>query len=354
MGLYKRKENGKESPIWWMSFTVDGEQYRRTTGTEDDKLAEDIFAKVRTQIKEGTWFEVDESHRRTFDEMMEEYFSLIDDKPSTLSRKEDAFAHLEDFFGGLTLNKITSKLVDKYKKSRRISVAADATILNEVRLLSHAYNTVGWARGNPVRGAKLIMLKAREVDRWLTGEEEEALLAKTEGKLDGNLTDIVTLDLNTGMSQEEVLRLKWTQVDLFRKTLTTGRKKTEKRSLNMRTIPLNETAYDILKKRAGTGGMSGYVFHDGAGNMIKADRLKKEFRKAVKQSGIAHFRFHDLRHTFATRLAQRGVDLLTISKLLGHKDISTTQRYAHHYVESLRGGVNVLDKAVNVAANRGG
>lgn len=90
--------------------------------------------------------------------------------------------------------------------------------------------------------------------------------------------------------------------------------------------------------------MSGYVFRDENGEMIKADKLKKEFRKAVKKSGIAHFRFHDLRHTFATRLVQAGVDLYQVAKLLGHKDISTTQRYAHHYPESLRDGVKTLDR----------
>lgn len=57
------------------------------------------------------------------------------------------------------------------------------------------------------------------------------------------------------------------------------------------------------------------------------------------------FTFHDLRHTFATRLVQKGVDLYKVSKLLGHKDIATTQRYAHHYPESLRDGVNILDLA---------
>jgi site-specific recombinase XerD len=78
--------------------------------------------------------------------------------------------------------------------------------------------------------------------------------------------------------------------------------------------------------------------------MIKADKLKKAFAKAVKESGIAHFHFHDLRHTFATRLVQAGIDLYKVSKLLGHKDISTTQRYAHHYPESLRAGVEILEQ----------
>jgi site-specific recombinase XerD len=78
--------------------------------------------------------------------------------------------------------------------------------------------------------------------------------------------------------------------------------------------------------------------------MIKADKLKKAFRKAVKESASEHFRFHDLRHTFATRLVQAGIDLYQVTKLLGHKDISTTQRYAHYCSESLKDGVRTLDR----------
>ncbi len=61
-----------------------------------------------------------------------------------------------------------------------------------------------------------------------------------------------------------------------------------------------------------------------------------------------NFKFHDLRHTFATRLVQRGIDLYKISKLLGHHDIKMTQRYAHHYPESLRDGVEVLESDYNL------
>ncbi len=120
----------------------------------------------------------------------------------------------------------------------------------------------------------------------------------------------------------------------------------------MRTIPLNETVCNLLKRRAQENGMTGYVFPDQDGDMIKADKLKKAFRKAVKESGIAHFRFHDLRHTFATRLTQAGVDLYKVSKLLGHKDISTSQRYAHHYPE-IRDGVEILDQTKRVKTRNG-
>jgi site-specific recombinase XerD len=68
------------------------------------------------------------------------------------------------------------------------------------------------------------------------------------------------------------------------------------------------------------------------------------FKKALEKAEINDFHFHDLRHTFATRLAQSGVDLLKICELLGHEDISTTQRYAHHCPDSLRSSVDALEK----------
>ena len=87
----------------------------------------------------------------------------------------------------------------------------------------------------------------------------------------------------------------------------------------------------------------GYVFFNNAGNRYDASKLKRTFKKAAEDADVENFTFHCLRHTFATRLAQAGVDIYTISKLLGHKDISTTARhYAHHCVESLRPGVEIL------------
>jgi integrase len=85
------------------------------------------------------------------------------------------------------------------------------------------------------------------------------------------------------------------------------------------------------------------VFLDPAGQAVDIHELRWAFEKALSKAGIEDFRFHDLRHTFATRLAQNGVDLFTIQKLLGHKSYATTERYAHHYTESLRRGINVLD-----------
>jgi len=79
----------------------------------------------------------------------------------------------------------------------------------------------------------------------------------------------------------------------------------------------------------------------------------RAFAKARKRAGVENIKFHDLRHTFATRLVQSGEDIYKVAKLLGHRDISTTQRYAHHYPESLRDGVGALDTFYAMNRNTG-
>jgi site-specific recombinase XerD len=90
--------------------------------------------------------------------------------------------------------------------------------------------------------------------------------------------------------------------------------------------------------------MSGLVSPDPkTGKKMIPENFMWRFYWAQQKAGIPHVRFHDLRHTFVTRLIQSGVDLYKVAKLLGHRDIRTTQRYAHHYPESLRDGVEALD-----------
>ena len=86
------------------------------------------------------------------------------------------------------------------------------------------------------------------------------------------------------------------------------------------------------------------VFYNEAHNAIDQHDLRRAFRKALGYAQINDFRFHDLRHTFATRLIQAGVDIYKVQRLLGHKSPIMTQRYAHHYPESLRDGVAILEE----------
>jgi integrase len=100
------------------------------------------------------------------------------------------------------------------------------------------------------------------------------------------------------------------------------------------------------RARSGARGRSlvrDLVFTYPEGQEVNIYTLRGAFENSVLKAKVADFRFHDLRHTFASRLAQNGVDPYAIQKLMGHKTFTTTQRYAHHYSESLRGGIRSLD-----------
>jgi len=110
---------------------------------------------------------------------------------------------------------------------------------------------------------------------------------------------------------------------------------------------MNQKVFELLKAKAkarSNQNKSKIVFASGADTKILRRNLMRAFYNARDHAKIEDFTFHDLRHTFATRLAQAGIDLYMISKLLRHKDIKMTEQYSHHCPDSLRSGVEVLDK----------
>jgi integrase len=203
----------------------------------------------------------------------------------------------------------------------------------------HAFNLAEreweWCRENPMRKVSMEPVHNQH-DRWLTPQEEAGLLTVAPAWL----REVIVFALNTGMRQGEILSLQWRDVDFTRGTLVVMKSKNRER----RTLPLNNTVYALLAgKQAAYGQSDGLVFTTSAGTPLKARYVVRAFSNARNRAGMPDFRFHDLRHTFATRLAQKGVDLYKIQRLLGHKTGVMTQRYAHHSPEILRDGVRVLD-----------
>ena len=197
-----------------------------------------------------------------------------------------------------------------------------------------------WVRENPVRKVSMEKEGASR-DRWLTREEEERLLTASPGWIN----EIIMFAIETGCRRGEILSLEWKDVDLFKKTVTVLGGKTEER----RGIPLTQKAFELLKTkergRLNVRPLKGdFVFTHQARGKVNFHSLRTAFEAAVGKAKIEGFRFHDLRHTFASRLAQSGTDPYTIQRLMGHKSFVTTQRYAHHYSESLRKGIAALDE----------
>lgn len=289
MGLYRRKD----SSVWWMSFRFASKQYQRSTETTDKKLAESILAKVKTQIVEGKWFELDMAKRYTFDDLMEKYFkehACVHKKPSTLNRDHDSCEHLKKMFSGLTLEQISPALVIDYRNRRLAKGAAHSTILNELGLLRNAFNISmkhwRWCKENPVSQVSL-NLKGGQIDRWLTLDEEKGLLEGAKGQLSDQLVDMINLALNTGMRKGEILSLRIRDIDFSKKTLVVM----ESKNGEKRGIPLNKSAMEILRRRAGNKSISisGYIFSTSTHTQILPRNLNRAFYKAIEKQRSSNF-----------------------------------------------------------------
>lgn len=350
MGLYKR------GLTWWFSLTYDGVQIRRTTGESEKKAAEEIYHHVMSQIREGKWFGRSEGEGKTIRDLLERYIdehSVPNKSPGTVKNDRAMVKEILKYFGDMPLKDLTPPRIAEYKAFCRKKGLAPATINHRRKLLSGAFNLAirewEWVKENPVIKVKAEKVR-NERDRWLTPEEEQALLEhsvlhptlkrnKTEPRY--WLQELIIFALQTGMREDEILSLKWIYVDLDRRTATVIRSKNDE----PRTVPLTSVAVQLLVSKS-ENRKSDYVFPNEAGRKRGRRNMTRAFDKVVERAGIVNFTFHDLRHTFATRLAQVGVDLYTISKLLGHKDIKMTQRYAHHCTASLRRGLEAMEMSI--------
>ena len=212
-------------------------------------------------------------------------------------------------------------------KVERSKQAQPATVNRELGNLKNMMTmAVRWGclNKNPFAGVKLLRVP-KKPERILTESEEALLLTACDRVRGQHLCPIVTLALHTGMRKGEILRLLWSQVDLDNRTIHIHNAKSRH---GERRIPMNQAVQDLLfdlaQKRT-----SDFVFPSARtpGKPIRDHKMG--FWRAVELAGIPHIRFHDLRHTFATRLVHAGVDLITVQHLLGHANITMTARYAH-------------------------
>jgi len=332
--------------IWWTSIRHNGKRIQKSLETSDRKLAKAIEAKVKTEIVEGTYFEKLIGRKKTFKGLMDKFLKVHAPKVSDSMQKSyrTSLRHLNSFFGKSNLLSVLPRNISKYKMLRKEEGAAPATINRELAMLSKAFSLAvkewEWLKDNPV--SKVPREKEdNERDRWLTKDEEKEILENSPEWL----RDIIIFALNTGLRLQEFLSLEWSRVNLVRRTILIK----ETKNGNPKTLPLNKIALDVLNQRSKVKSIKNdYVFFNSNGKKINPHVLRTSFYTVLEKVGVENLWLHDLRHTFATRLAQADVDLYKISKLLGHKDIKMTQRYSHHCPDSLRDGVEILESDYNL------
>jgi integrase len=321
MHVYKRKD----SKYYWYKFEYRGVAYRGSTGVRDKPGARNIAAKVRLDVIEGRYGIERQKAAPLFKDAMAQFLehTRLHNAAGTTRRYETSAKPLNEAFGKKPLDGVTVEAIERYKSARLKAQRAPATVNADLRCMKAMFNhfvRLKTLAQSPAAGVKLLP-EGNEKTRVLSLEEERLYLAACPQPLH----DVAILMISTGMRPEEIFRMKAENVNLEAGWVFNPYGKTK---AARRTLSLTRRAADVLKGRLGA--IEGeYVFPragDSDRPMTRADRLHA---KALKDSGIAHCRIYDLRHTFATRAAESGVDLVTLAALLGHSKIQMVLRYAH-------------------------
>ncbi len=334
MAAYKR---GK---IWYIDYYYQGRRIRERVGPSK-RLAEQALTARKGEIAQGK-FDLDRIQSRPmFIDFAKTYLDYSEANKLSWKRDRTSIKALSREFGDKRLSQITPWLIEKYKRKRKKQVMP-STVNRELACLKHMYSmAIKWGDfdENPVKKVKFFRESNRRL-RYLSEEEEARLL----NSCNDHLRSIVITALNTGMRVSEILSLKWECVDFDLGIITVVNSKNNE----SRNIPLNTVLTEELH-RLRLNAKNEYVFSRSNGQVTLS--IRTAWEKALKRTNIQDFRFHDLRHTFASKLVMAGVDIVTVKELLGHKTISVTMRYSHLSQEhkkkavELLGGHNMVTKA---------
>ena len=346
MPVYKKGNN------WYIDYYLKGERKRRKVGSSK-KLALQVLEDVHVKIAKGEYLGVYEEKKISFEEYSKEYLAFSKANKAVTSYKRDitSLTGLTSAFGKYYLFEIEPVMVEKYKAQRLQDGVEPASVNREVACLKHMCNKAvewGYIKSSPVTGVKLLKEPPGRI-RYLETEEIDRLLQAINGLKRGcgrYLRPIVVLALNTGLRKNEILQLKWKDIDLKERRITVKRTKNNE----IRTVPINDTLYEELVKVARQS-ESEYVFCDRSG--VPYGNVRKSFDSALTLAKIEDFHFHDLRHTFASHLVMKGCDLRTVQQLMGHKEIKMTMRYSHLSKAHLQEAVSKLDSLWTPCGHQG-
>ncbi|MDC0535645.1 tyrosine-type recombinase/integrase [Francisellaceae bacterium] len=277
----------------------------------------------------------------TFGEYKDFYLEWYEANRKVASSAKSVFnVHFTEF-NSFKLDQIDHQLIHKWVMKQKKNGHINTSINRRLNLLKSCISRAvdfGYLDKNNLAGFKRLKVDTSPNVRYLS-ENEETSLNQALLKFPQYIQAIVSVAINTGMRRGEIFNLEWQDIDFFTKTITIqgGTSK----SGHTRQIPMNNACYATLKNWESSNICEGIVFKSPKTGR-RLDDIKGSIKTLFKQAEILNFRFHDLRHTFASKLVMKGVDLNTVRELLGHSDLTMTLRYAHLAPEHKRKAVELL------------
>lgn len=330
MSLYKRKD----SSVWWLKITVNGQMIQRSTGTTDKANAQEYHDKLKSDLWEQSRLGVKPS--RYWWEAVERWLQEKSDK-RTHADDIAKLRWLDTYLSNSTLTEINLAKVDVIR-SAKLKEATKSTVNRYLALLRSILirSRDDWEWIDKVPKIKLYQ-EPRGRERNLTREQAVRLFQE----LPEHQKDIVSFALMTGLRQANIAGLEWSWVNLEMQYLCIP----PENSKNGNPIPvhLSDSTLAILRKQLGKHPSRVFTYQ---GKPIK-NLNTHAWKNALKRAGIEKFRWHDLRHTWATWHRQAGTPTHELQRLGAWKTTAMVERYAHVAPEVLKGATGRLESFIS-------
>ncbi len=321
--------------VWWVRFRADGQHVRRSARTHKKSEAQAFLLRLMDEHAAGAR---DERPRHPYAEAVERFFAEASIKPRTKASYQSNDKACRPTLGSLRLADINRRALADHISARKQAGVTDATIRRDLAFLSSLFSMAirwEWVDTNSVTAVSTRSLKeSRPRTRFLTRTEFSALKRAAPDFL----KPMLVLAVETGMRREELLSVTVRSIDLQRQEVHLDKTKTNA----PRRVPLTDTAVVTVEGllNAPNRPSSPYLFCKADGSRYVDP--KKAFASALKCRGIKDFRWHDLRHTFASWWVQGGGDLYRLSRVLGHSTLQMSARYGHLRTDDLHDEMRTL------------
>lgn len=319
MSLYQRKD----SPHWWVKLSHNGRTLQRSTGTSDRAKAQEYHDKLKASLWDQERLGIKPSY--TWNEAVVKWLAETRHKAS---RADDILLlrRLDKHLNGVVLSRITRQTIDGIIESRLADGVTNATVNRLLAVLRAILRKAAMEWEWIDRHPKVPSLPERmRRDRFLTRAEADRLIAE----LPQHLAAMVRFSLETGLRQANVTGLRWSQVDLAnRRAWIHADQAKARRAIG---VPLSAAAVIVIREQIGKH--PDYVFSYKGKPVIHVNN--HAWLKALKRAGISGFRWHDLRHTWASWHAQAGTPMHVLQELGSWRSSEMVRRYAHLSVDHL-------------------
>lgn len=313
MSLFKRND----SPYWWVKLVHNGRRVQHSTGTTDPAKAREYHDKLKASLWDQERLGI--KPKRNWNEAVVRYLAETSHKVS----QSDDRTHLrwvDRFLNGASLERIDRELLDRIMSARKAGGVANSTVNRTMEVVRAVLRRAAydWEWLDKAPRVRMLPEPKRRI-RWLTREEAERLLAA----LSEHLAAMARFSLETGLRRSNVTGLLWSQVDLVRRTAWIHADQAKARKAI--AVPLSAAAVIVIREQLGKHETHVFSFRGKPVRQVNT----KAWRQALKRVGISDFRWHDLRHTWASWHVQAGTPLPVLQELGSCECVEMVRKYAH-------------------------